>query len=218
MATTPRQQIASPQSFTSDPLEQVFAKQMGDATTGGYALANMILAGSQRERGQEQYLQNLKQSNDLAAALARQDMETDLTKEALQQGHNYLGKGVDPNEIPLIGRLFRDANASSGPDRAAALHRALVASQIAENQAKAAHAGDAGAPTLTYAQQTDTYGEGGAQFTGKGRNPAEVQRMVEAAVANKFRNPPVRVLPPPPGSPGTPGGAAQSFQANKYPQ
>src|SRR4249920_1757190 len=99
MATTPRQQIASPQSFTSDPLEQVFAKEFANpnSAVGAFALANMMTAGNQRERGQEEYLSNLHMTNRLAAQLAQQDMQNELTKESLQQAHNYIGKGVDPN-------------------------------------------------------------------------------------------------------------------------
>ena len=88
MATTPRQQIASPQSFTSDPLEQVFAKQFSDpnSVVGALSLVNMQTAGAARDRGQAQYLDNLHMTNQLAAQLAREDMNSDLLKESLQQG------------------------------------------------------------------------------------------------------------------------------------
>ena len=215
MATTPRQQIASPQSFTSDPLEQVFGKEFAnpDSAVGAFALANMMTAGAQRERGQEQYLTNLHMSNQLAAQMAQQDMQNDLLKESLQQGHHYIAAGVDPTDMPLIQRLF---TGNSG-NLAADLKRALVQSQIAENQAKAAHAGDAGAPTVEVARQYGTYGEEGGQVKGKGRNPAQVEQLVADTVRAQLGRTPVRPGPPGvTGAPNTPGGAAASYNATKY--
>jgi hypothetical protein len=214
MATTPRQQIASPQSFTSDPLEQVFAKEFSDpnSAVGAFALANMITAGGVRERGQEQYLSNLHMTNALAAQLAQQDMSTDLLKESLQQGHHYITAGVNPSDMPLIQRIIPGNSGNLAAD----LRRALTQSQIDENKAKAAHAGDAGAPTVEVSRQYGTYGEEGGQVKAKGRNATAVEQLAADTVRAQLNRPPVRGAPPPPGARNTPGGTAQSYSADKY--
>lgn len=161
MASTPRQQIASPQSFTSDPLEQTFAKQFSDpnSVVGALSLVNMQTAGAARERGQAQYLDNLHQTNALAAALAKQDMQADLDKTALEHGFQYIGQGVDPATMPTtVGRLFTPGTALSGADQMPALKRALIQAEINQKNAAAAAHGQEGAPKTSLEVTYDANG------------------------------------------------------------
>ena len=117
--------------------------------------------------------------------------------------------------MPLVQRLF---TGNSG-NLAADLKRALIQSQIDENKAKAAHAGDAGADTITGVIQMGAGGPEGGQYTVKSRDPARaVQTLGNLTATNTVQ----RGLPaPPPGQPyartgAKPGQSAQSFSADKY--
>lgn len=172
--------ITSPQPsiFTSDPLEQVYAREMfGPNNQGGLAAMFLNAASMARERGQGEYLAGVDRSNVMATMLARLEEDTKLRTELAKLGAGLVKEGFHPSSMPIMSELFSNP---SGADPIAELRNELIRSQIAENRAKAASSASSGAPQVEYSTVDFPTGVGEARFKGKGRDPAAVAAAVEA--------------------------------------
>lgn len=172
MASTPKQQIASPQIFNSDPVEQIFAKGVLDPDMGGIAYAYLTAARGQRADDQSVYMQNLAASNRLAAELARQQMGQELLTEALKQGPDYAKAGINFSDIPLLAQLTASRTGALTGE-SPGLYRELLAADAAHKRAQAANAGAANADTVTAEVNTDPNGPGVVTYTAKTKGGIE---------------------------------------------
>lgn len=158
MASVPRPPIASPQIFTTDPVEREYAKGTLDPQMGGIAYAYMNAARGQRADDQQVYLEGIKSAQDLQGQLARQEMDQDMLKEALKMAPTYAERGISASEVPMINRVYRGGTGSSD---SAALYRDLTAAEAQAKRAQAAHAGDAGGDKETLARTVEPNGQVG---------------------------------------------------------
>ena len=180
MASAPRPAIPAPQIFTSDPIEQTYAKGTLDPAMGGIAYAYLQAAHGDRADSQDVYMQSLRSAQDLQAQLQREDNQQDLLKEALKMAPEYAAKGISASEVPMINRLYKGGTGSSD---SAALERAFLIAKANHENAAAAHAGDAGAPTYTEQNTITPTGIGDTVQTSKGKNFATVSKQAAAAAA-----------------------------------
>jgi len=185
--------IASPQIFSTDPIEQQFAKGLADPEFSGYAYGFLNAARGDRRRAQDTYISNLQMSNKMAAQLEQQAMAQDLLKESLKQGPEYAKAGLPINQVDLIARLFNSGGSDPQTMDASGLVNELKRSQIAENNAKAAGSTKESGPQYEFAVDTTTSGVGAGTHKIKGGDPAALQAALYQAV-NRDRI--ARGLPP----------------------
>lgn len=143
MATSRGSAIASPQIFSSDPVEQIFARGM-DGPNGGLLYGLMAAARLRREGEQEQYMEALEKSNSVAAMIQKLQMQQEIDKEAMKQAGDLAAKGYLPSDMPALDAVF-GGNRKAG-DPTALLLQAAIKAKIANDQAGAASSGQAGAP------------------------------------------------------------------------
>lgn len=179
MATAPRPAVPAPQIFTSDPIEQTYAKGTLDPAMGGIAYAYLQAAKGDRQDSQDVYMQSLKSAQDLQAQLQREDNAQELLSTALKQGPDYAKAGISPSEVPLINNLYRGG---SGTSNSAGLYRSLIAAEAQQKLAAAAHAGDAGAPVETVQRTVGANGEiGDTVLTSKGKAGGGLGAVMKSA-------------------------------------
>jgi hypothetical protein len=206
--------IAAPQIFTSDPLEQAYAKGTLDPDMGGIAYAYMNAARGRREDNQNEYMQALREANLMSSRLAIHETDADVMKELIKSAAEQANAGIDPSTSPILSRLYDLKNPLTA--QPSFLSRDLKAANAAKARADAAHAGDAGAPTYTYTQNVGPGGTpGDSTLVGKGRDPRVIQQTVQGMTTapqpgqNTTTNPNATIRPD--GSVGPPSiGAARS--------
>jgi hypothetical protein len=183
MATTKGSAIAAPQIFSSDPLEQIYAKGLDNLDTGGLSYAFLNAARGDRSRQQATYMDALKESNMMASKLAQQEMDTDLLKVLLQTAAEHANAGVLPATIPATGRLYSDRG-SPLVNQAGMLSRDLKAAQAEKARADAAHARAGGSGGGVKLEIKHGYAPGGApqetSETFSGKDAAAVAAAAEA--------------------------------------
>lgn len=179
MASTKAAAIASPQIFTSDPMEQIFAKGLDNPEFSGYAYGFLNAARGDRARAQSTYMQGLDASNKMASRLAQQEMQQEMLREALKQGPEYAKAGLPINQVQLISQLFNQGGNDQQTMDASALVNELKRSQIAENAAKAAGVGKGNADQFELDIDQSTSGTGASTWKGKTKgDPAELRKKL----------------------------------------
>lgn len=179
MATAPRPAVPAPQIFTSDPIEQTYAKGTLDPAMGGIAYAYLQAAKGDRQDSQDVYMQSLKSAQDLQAQLQREDNQQELLRDALKIAPTYAERGISASEVPIINQLYRGGTGSSN---SAALYRDLISADAQAKRAAAAHAGEAGAAVETVQRTVGANGEfGDTVLTSKGKAGAGLGAVMKSA-------------------------------------
>lgn len=109
MATTPRVVAPAPAIFTSDPLEQIYAKGTLQPNLAGLAGLMLYAMQGERQAGQAQYLGALDVANQRASDLAKTEAGIDLQKEGMKEGGKLAGLGFNPADL-VAGRLLFSNN------------------------------------------------------------------------------------------------------------
>lgn len=190
MATTRGTAIAAPQIFTSDPLEQIFARGMRPEVPGSSMLYGLLSgARMRREADQGQYLDSLATANSQAMALEQIAQQNKLKMELAKLAGDLVPKGIDATNLEGADTIFKDPNAANA---LAALARGVLSSKINQQNAAAAASGRSGGDTLDY---TTIVGPGGFQgpttIHAKGKNVGSVMNTGEAqrlAIIEALRN------------------------------
>lgn len=136
--------------FATDPLEQIFAKQMFDPANSGYAAA--MLMGAKQDRGDNvaQYLASLSQSNESNMRMqqieAAQKAQAEQQKAALDMADKL---GVPINQLPALAPMLRPGGTDTNDLR----KRVLEATITSMLQRGAASGNKSGSVTTV----TDTY-------------------------------------------------------------
>lgn len=188
--------VTAPTIFTSDPIEQTYAKGTLDPQWGGTAFAYLQAAKGDRADAQAQYLSELHNANRLSAYLAQQEDANKLVAEALKQGPEYAKAGLPIEQVPLIARLLTGGGTDPQTREASALVNALKQSQIAENYAKGAAAGQAGAPQYTFEGDATNTGLGNTTLKVRGRDPVAAQAEFNRRMAQHLSDRGVPVTDP----------------------
>lgn len=131
-------QIPQASIFTSDPLEQIFAKGVSDRDMSGLNYMFLNAFGGRREADQQTYLAGVQAANQLALREAQNEQVTKLMEQAMKSGTELAGKGYETGEMPIMSQIFRDPK---NQNVVAALIRDKLAAEAAKDRASAATAG-----------------------------------------------------------------------------
>lgn len=206
-ASATRPQIASPQIFTSDPLERTFAAGLAERDTGGNSGAlYALMKGAQatREAGQEQYLKGLAEANRMQMLLSRQQDEADLGKAMIAHAAEISNAGIPIEQFKPSATVMYAAGMDPQTRQASLLAILKRQAEIAHLYAQAANAGAGSADKTTYQENRDVEGRpigSTVTLTTKG-NPANLGPRASTVGSN----PGVTIAPP--GT--TPGGATRA--------
>jgi hypothetical protein len=140
-------------------------------------------AGADRQADITRYTTDLGASNQLQAALARQEMDADLLKEALAKGPDWMKEGADLQHIPLVARLFTGGQIDQQTAQGAVVNILKKQAEIRHLNAQAAAAGQAGAPSFEIRQDFDPHGVAGGYTTiskGRGGFSGQVDTTAQA--------------------------------------
>lgn len=185
--------VSIPQAsiFTSDPLEQIFAKGVTDREMSG--LSNMFLfaQGLNRANNQDVYLAGVDRANKMALREAQMEQEQKMMEKLLQAGTDLAKEGYDVSNMPIMSRLMTDP----GKENVVAnLWRAWKQAQINKANAEASNSGGD-----QYEVKTDIGpdGQGVTTIRTKGRTgeaaidkqAALIQRLNEANRNSRFASP-----------------------------
>lgn len=168
----------NPGIFTSDPLEQIFARGVMDRDMSGLAYMFLNAAGDRRASDQDSYMRGLGESNQVAKQVAEQELRQKQQEEFLKAAVKLTEMGSLPSSMPVLDNIFQGA---ANRDDAAKLAQDLIRSKIAANNANAAGGKGDGL------QVTTDIGPGGTGFTtirGKGAN---AQQLVDQAVIQQLK-------------------------------
>lgn len=196
--TTRGAAIAAPSIFTSDPLEQIFGRDMfanPREHTGGLAYMMLNAAQSDRQRQQEQYMGALDKSNVQALAMARMEEANKAKMELMKLLPGLIEHGVDPTNVLGSGDVLVNPSASR---EAASLPLDVMRAKIAHDHAAAAAAGQAGAPQVSTKYVQFPNNAGFAEVSGKGRDAGILENILSQARKNAS-NYLATLNPPPPG-------------------
>lgn len=176
----PRTSVPLPTIFNTDPIEQVYAKQLFDPQQSGIAFGMLNAAKMDREGMQDQYRTDLANANALNAALQRQSMQSEQLQTAMKEGWHYTDQGFKVPDMPALAANFRDPNSPSVD----APSSASLAKKLAEinklNAEAAAKFGEAG-PKLEAHLASDAYGPGQIDVKVKGGSAAQQQALLNEA-------------------------------------
>lgn len=180
MASTSKgQAIAAPQIFSSDPVEQTFARGVLDPTMGGIAYAYLTAARAGRDADQQRYLDQLTQSNKMASQLAQQEIASELSKTAISHLADVINAGQDTSVLPTFAQLYDKGMTPDQVNVAAALARRAKEAKIAHDMASAAAAGAGSRDKFEIRQDWDTGGgSGGVTTIYKGSDPNRGREMI----------------------------------------
>lgn len=179
----------NPNIFTTDPIEQVFAKGVTNRdNTAGLNASWLLAFGNDRADNQDKYLGALGSANKMDAQLAQQEMGMKLREQGMKSATDLIKEGFMPSTLRAGGDLFPDP--ASG-DVVAKMLQDLIKSKVAANYNKGA-GGGAGKESTTVQQ---TYfpngGSAGATpgpyvLTSKGPNAETAVKSGQVA-ADKLR-------------------------------
>lgn len=192
---TPKIAAPSPQIFTSDPTEQIYARGVLDRDMSG--LSGLMLGAAQmgRQGDQEAYMHGLSEANRMSRDLAHSEDMNKTALEILKQGVEMSKLGVDPSAMPSLGMLIKN---NAGPnDEASRLVRMLKQSEINKNNATAANVGG---DNYTEQHTTTPTGEAVTTQTFKGKNPSMIQEMAKQAAIKEAQRRGLVVNPNAPGA------------------
>ena len=160
----------SPQIFSSDPLEQIYAKSTLDPTMGGLAGMFMQILGNRRRMDQATYMQGVSESNQIAGRVAMQEAEAKHQQELLKGALKMAEMGQPGSTMPILQSIIQSGALGQGTD----LQRRLMESKIAANSRDP----NAGKNDVQVKVDQSPNGTGFHTITGKG--PGAVDK-VEAA-------------------------------------
>lgn len=124
--------IASPNPsiFTSDPVEQIYAKGVLDRDMSGLSGLLLLSAQDKRAQDEDKYLGSLSESNRMSSKLAQMQEQFEFNKERMKQGVELLKEGFSASGLQGLETLIGDYKDA---DAMATLQRDLIRSQINRN-------------------------------------------------------------------------------------
>lgn len=144
--------------FTSDPLEQVFARDMfANNNKGGLAAMMLNAAGDRRDADQQSYMDSLGRANEATALIERMQEAFKFRSELAKTAASLAPHGFLPSTLSGGSDLF-NGNPAAG-DAAAKLLQALTIAKTNEANSAAANAGSGNIKVST------DYGPGGVGYT-----------------------------------------------------
>lgn len=177
--------IQSPQPtiFQSDPIEQIAMRGVLDRDMSGLSYMFKNAAQDRQVDKEAAYMNGVREANRMAMMLQQQEDMQKLLIESLKQGPEYAKAGLPVADVPLLSRLFTSGGTGQAAD-ASMLVNLLKESQIAENNAKAAAAGEASKDQVTFEGSTSPAGPTINTYRVKSKDPIraqmELQRQIEA--------------------------------------
>lgn len=191
----------SPQIFTSDPLEQIYAKSVMDPVYGGLAGMMASIQSNRRRMNQDDYLEGLQQSNTIAGQVAMQEAAQKQQQELVKAAIDLMKLGQPGESMPILQSIIKQG-LNSGSD----LHRKLIESEIIKNQRDPS----AGSNGLKFKGEVTNLGTPTMSVTGG--SEAEVNAATDRMIAKMLRG-----KGPPTGTPtSSPNKAAETVQ-RKHP-
>lgn len=171
MPVTTRVTPPSPSIFTSDPLEQIFARDMfAPGNKGGLAYMMLNAAETGRDRDRAEYQQGLDKYNQQAGMLERLEMAFHNKEELQKLAAGLIPHGILPSTMPAISELFGGHPETGDP--LAMLVRAKMQAEINHQNAAAAAAGQGGADQSTIRTAVGPPGtDAVTEISYKSRNP-----------------------------------------------
>jgi len=162
--------------------------------------ANMLWSyGLDRQRGIDQYVHDLGESNKLQVLLAQQEMQNELANTALKELAPMTNAGLNLSDIPIAARFsatgFRDPQSAAASS--SVVQKRLA--EVAELHARAAAHNATSADKWTVEVGTDANGAPTYKLSGKGASP---QALADTGV-NVARTLPYTSVNPAPGSGST---------------
>lgn len=200
-----------PQIFSSDPLEQIYARGTLDRDMSGLSFMFKNAEQDRRRANQDAYMEGVSEANRMSQALAQQEMAQEKLIETMKIAQKLTEIGVNASDMPGLDEVIRNNPAGTG-DAAMKMILALKQSQINENNAKAAAAGQGGADKYDIETQMTPSGVAYTTYKGKGRDPSAIQAELQRRALADMQ---ARGLKPNPNSPlGLPtANAADAAQA-----
>ncbi len=129
----------NPAIFTTDPIEQVFARGVTNRdNTAGLNAAWLLAFGGDRAANQDKYIGSLREANAGDAMLAQQEMAAKLREQGMKSATDLIKEGFMPTSMRSGGDLFSDLGSG---DNYAKMLQALTQSKIFANQQKGAGSG-----------------------------------------------------------------------------
>lgn len=180
--TVPKIASPNPSIFTSDPLEQIFAKGVLDRDMSGLSYMFMNAAGAKRDAQGDRYMQSLKDSNALANALAKYEAEQELVKEHTKIAGGLVKEGFSPRSVTGGENLLADDN----------IMTKLIQEELRTRALKNANSGSGGGGTkdkTVVQQQVAGWGAPGfTTVTSTSSSPDKAHANANAAVQNVYND------------------------------
>lgn len=172
----------SPQIFTSDPLEQIYAKSVMGPVYGGLAGMMASIQSNRRRMNQDDYLEGLEKSNTIAARAAQQELAAKHQQELIKGAIDLMKLGQPGESMPILQAIIKQG-LNSGSD----LHRRLIESEIAKNSRDP----NGGGGGIEVTGEVGQGGPGGIRIKGKGANSLDavnqaVKRQLEINKENGY--------------------------------
>lgn len=152
----------SPQIFSSDPLEQIYAKSTLDPTMGGLAGMFMQILGNRRRMDQDTYMQGVSESNQIAGRVAMKEAEAKHQQELLKGALKMAEMGQPGSTMPILQSIIQSGALDQGTD----MNRELIRATII-NKMRDPNGGDGG---VKFETNVGLGGVGGTKISGKGGN------------------------------------------------
>jgi hypothetical protein len=188
MAINNKPSVPAPAIFSSDPLEQIAMRGIGeDAKTSGLKYMFLNAFGDRRRMDQEAYMAGVNRANDQSVALGQKELEQAQHEAMLKAAVKLVEEGGDPSTMPGLSQVF-------GPNKPNAMKGDLMRSQIHKNMQEGKGSG-AGGVEVTVDQSPE--GVGFHKIKGKGANAvAQVEAARQAVIDQLKNNPRGGVAPP----------------------
>lgn len=167
--------------FDPDALEQIFAKGVtARDNTAGLSAAWLLSSRADRMNDQDRYLGALNTTNQMDAALQRQEVAAKLREQGMKSATDLIKEGFTPTSLNSGADLFSDLGSG---DNYAKMLQALTQSKITANNSKGA-SGGGGKPTTTVQSVMMPWGAAGpTTITSKNADPAAATGANSAALA-----------------------------------
>jgi hypothetical protein len=150
----------SPQIFSSDPLEQIYAKSVMDPTLGGLAYMFANALGERRRMDQDTYMRGVSESNQIAGRVAQQELAAKQEQEMIKGALKLLELGQSGASMPVLQKIIQSGNLNEGSD----INRRLIEASIV-NKMRDPSGGGGGVEVTAEVGQ---YGPGGVRIKGRG--------------------------------------------------
>jgi len=169
----------NPQAYSSDPLQQIYAKGTLDRDMSGLSYMFKNAADTRQDQQIASYEQGLSEANQMSAALTQQQMAQENAMAIIKASTGLMEKGYAPSGMKASGAIFNDPNANDQ------FSQATLAKLLAEAATANAKGASEGQDKWQYDLDISPAGIATGRWTGKGNNPSRLEAMMnERALAS----------------------------------